>query len=162
MSQVSRPSRRRTPRVLLVVGLLALVGAACHPDNTPSSYDAQNNLVQDNFVQGCTGKDTSTTLAPAEACQCAISWIVANVPYDDANKKAPTTIPTSSGDVSQTFTSNYSGLTFKAIDKDLASHPENLPQEIQDGLAGACSSKGWKGTVSSNGGSGGGGPTTIG
>ena len=45
MSQVHRPTRRRTPKVLLVVGLLAVLGAACHPDNTPSTYNAQNNLV---------------------------------------------------------------------------------------------------------------------
>jgi len=160
MSQVHRPTRRRTPKVLLVVGLLAVLGAACHPDNTPSTYNAQNNLVQDNFVQGCTGQGTSTTLAPTGACQCAINWIMANVPYDDANKKAPTTVAGQNDQqISQTFDSNYDGKTFKAIESDLANHPENLPQSIQDGLAGACSSQGWKGTSSS---SGGGGPTTIG
>jgi len=163
MSQVSRSSRRRSIRLFAVAGLLVLVGAACHPDNTPSSYSAQNNLVQDNFVQGCTGQPgTSTTLAPPEACQCAIDWIIANVPYDDANKKSPATIPTARGDVNQTFSTSYDGQTFKAIDKDLASHPENLPQSIQDGLAGACARKGWKGAPSSNDNSGGGGPTTIG
>jgi hypothetical protein len=163
MSQVSRPTRRRSTRLFLVAGLLVLVGAACHPDNTPSSYSAQNYLVQDNFVEGCTGQGgTSTKLAPPAACQCAINWIIANVPYDDANKKTPATIPTTTGDIKQIFTTTYDGQTFKAIDKDLASHPENLPQSIQDGLAGACASKGWKGTASSSGNSGGGGPTTIG
>ena len=164
MSQVSRPSRRRSIRLFAVAGLLVLVGAACNHDNTPSSYSAQNYLVQDNFVQGCTGQSgTSTTLSPPEACQCAINWIIANVPYDDANKNAPTTVGGQNDQqISQTFDKNYDGKTFKAIDKDLASHPENLPQSIQDGLAGACASKGWKGAASSNGNSGGGGPTTIG
>src|SRR3954453_17247378 len=135
MSQVSRPPRRRSLRVLLVVGLIATLGAACKQDNTPTSYSAQDNLVQTNFVQGCTGQGTSTTLAPTGACDCALAWIIANVPYDDANKKAPTTVPTANGDVSQTFATNYDGPTFKKIDSDLANNPDNLPQNIQDGLS---------------------------
>ena len=162
MSQV-RPPRRRTARVLLVVGVLALVGAACHPDNTPNSYNAQNNLVQDNFVQGCQGTGTGTTLAPSSACTCAINWIVANIPYDDTNKKAPTTVTGLDGqDISQTFSSDYSDKTFKAIDSDLANHPENLPQNIKDGLDKACGSQGWSpATTTTTGAGSGGGPTTI-
>ena len=144
------------------MGLLAVVGAACHPDNTPNSYNAQNNLVQDNFVQGCQGTGTGTTLAPSSACSCAITWIVANVPYDDTNKKVPTTVTGLDGqDINQTFTSDYSDKTFKAIESDLSSHPENLPQFIKDGLASACGSQGWTPTTTTSSAGSGGGPTTI-
>ena len=154
-----RPTRRRTAQVLAVLGLVAVLGVACHPDNTPNSYTAQNNLVQDNFVQGCTGEGTGTTLAPTNGCNCAISWIIANVPYDDANKKTPTTVQGPNGDISQTFDSGYEGDTFKQIDSGLANNPGNLPQSNQDGIGSACASQGWK--VPASSGSQGGGPTTI-
>jgi hypothetical protein len=169
MSQVSptdrprgpRPRGRRTVSLLLLVGVLALLGAACNTNNTPTTYNAQDNLVQTNFVDGCTGQGTGTTLAPTNACTCAINWIVANVPYDDANKKAPTTVQGLDGqDISQTFSPDYSDQTFKAIDSDLANHPENLPQFVKDGLASACGSEGWKPAPTGSAGSGG-GPTTV-
>ena len=38
------------------------------------------------------------------------------------------------GDVSQTFASNYDG-HLPEIDSDLANNPDNLPEQIQDGMA---------------------------
>ncbi|HEY5153790.1 MAG TPA: hypothetical protein VIJ47_03580 [Acidimicrobiales bacterium] len=140
-------SRSRTPFVVAMVTVLALLGAACkQPSNTPSAYDS---TTESNFVHGCTGSGEGTTLAPTDACQCAYNWLVENVPYNATNASTPTTItatqPGSSDtvEISQSFI-DVGGATFSSINKDVASNPDSVPQSVQDGMAKACGSKGWK------------------
>ena len=164
-----RPNRRRAPLLLVLLSVVALLGTACNQNNTPSSYDS---VTQQNFIAGCTGNTSdgatgntgnagngpSTTLAPQSACECAYNWIVLNVPYNDTNKKTPTTIE---GIGSQTFTPDYSGDTFQKINDNLADNPDQLPPEIQQGLADNCKSAGWKPATTSTSATEGGGPTTV-
>jgi hypothetical protein len=75
-----------------------------------------------------------------------IDWIMVNVPASDSDK-ADRTNP----DGTKTF-ADYTGPTFIAINKDLANHPENLPDFVKSGLAQACASQGFK--ASSGGSSG--------
>ena len=151
MSQDSRTTRRRRPVIVAAVAALALLGAGCAHDNTPQSYETTtpgNPVPVDeyNFIQGCTGGSTGTTIAPQNLCQCMIDWIMVNVPASDSDK-ADRTNP----DGTKTF-ADYTGPTFIAINKDLANHPENLPDFVKSGLAQACASQGFK--ASSGGSSG--------
>ncbi|MGZ4728895.1 MAG: hypothetical protein ACXWB2_14335 [Acidimicrobiales bacterium] len=167
MKPVSRPNRRRAPLLLVLVAGIALLAGACKQDNTPSAY---NSVTHQNFVAGCTGNTSDngdpgntsnagnqppTTLASTSACECAYNWIVLNIPYNDANKNTPITVE---GVGSQTFDSSYGGKTFESINNDLANNPENMPQEVKDGLASSCSSQGWVTTTTT---AASGGPTTV-
>jgi hypothetical protein len=164
-----RSNRRRTPLLISLLAVVALLSVACKQDNTPSSY---NDVTQQNFIDGCTGNTSdngatgntenagngpATTLAPTSACECAYKWIVLNVPYNDANKKAPTTID---GVGSQVFTPDYGGKTFQQINDDLQDNPGNVPGDIQTALAKECKSAGWNATTTTTA-SQGGGPTTV-
>jgi hypothetical protein len=146
--------RSRTPFLVALVAAIALLGAGCkQPSNTPSAYDS---TTESNFVHGCTGQGSGTTLASQEACQCAYDWLVQNVPYNSANEQAPTTIATTNGgDISQSFI-NLDGATFSSINNGISANPDSVPPAVQDGLAKACSSRGWKVQSSSSSG----GPTT--
>jgi hypothetical protein len=168
MKPVSRPTRRRSPLLLALVAVVALVASACNQANTPTAYD---QVTHDNFVAGCTGNTSDnaqpgntsnagngppTTLASTDACECAYKWIVLNIPYNDANKDAPVTID---GIGSQTFNSDYAGKTFESINNDLAENPEDMPDEVKSGLATECASSGWVTTTTTSASSG--GPTTV-
>ncbi len=134
--------------------MLALLAAGCkQPSNTPSEYDS---TTQTNFLHGCTGQGQGTTLASQDACQCAYDWLVENVPYNSANAAAPTTISTNSGDISQNFLDTLDGATFSSINSATASNPDAVPDVVQQGLAKACATSGWKVQSSSSG-----GPTTV-
>jgi len=164
-----RPNRRRAPLLVVLLAVVALLGTSCKQDNTPSEY---NSVTQQNFIDGCTGNTSddgatgntanagngpATTLAPQSACECAYNWIVVNVPYNDANKDNPVTVD---GIGEQNFT--YTDKTFKAINDDLTNNPGNMPDEIQQGLAKACTDKGWKvASTTTTAPEGGGGPTTV-
>jgi hypothetical protein len=163
-----RPNRRRAPLLLALLAVVALMGSACKQDNTPSAY---NSVTQQEFIAGCTGNTSdgatgntanasngpTTTLASSDACQCAYNWIVLNVPYNDANKATPLTIE---GVGSQTFNSDYPGKTFEGINNDVANNPNNMPEDVSSGIAGACASKGWATTTTTTSAASG-GPTTL-
>jgi hypothetical protein len=78
------PRRWRSTMVVAAISVLALAGCSV-PSNTPEGYDA---AVQANFVEGCTGDipetgGTTTTLAPADYCECAYEVFVTAMPYND-------------------------------------------------------------------------------
>jgi len=78
--------RSDTTRRLAIVAFGAvLLGGCSVPSNAPDAYDAQ---VQEDFVRGCTGDvgefdGTTTTLVPANQCECSYQVYVDNVPYND-------------------------------------------------------------------------------
>ena len=166
MKPVSRP-RRRAALLFALLAAVALLAGACSQKNTPTAY---NDVTQTQFLAGCTGNTSdnaqpgntandgdgpATTLAPQSACQCAYNWLVLNVPYNDANKSNPVTIE---GIGTQNFT--YTDKTFQGINDDLTSHPDNMPEPIQTGLAKECKDEGWaQPTTTTTEGSG--GPTTV-
>ena len=135
----ARSSRRRLRLVALVVAVasVALFGASCAQPNTPQTYDAQDNLDQTNFMQGCTGQGTGTTLASTDLCTCLFTWVEANIPASSQDKKDRT-----NPDGSQTF-ANYDGPTFIQINDDLKNHPENLPDFVQQGFQQSCGAQGY-------------------
>jgi len=138
----SRRSHRRIPTLVAAVAVMALLGAGCAHDNTPQSYETTtpgNPIPVDeyNFVQGCTGASTATTLASTELCQCMIDWTMVNVPASDSDKNNRT-----NPDGSKTF-ANYTGPTFNTINKNLISDPNSLPDFVQQGYASACSAVGY-------------------
>jgi len=146
-------SRSRTPFLVALVASLALLGAGCkQPSNTPSAYDS---TTETNFVHGCTGQGSGTTLASQDACQCAYDWLVQNVPYNSTNQQTPTTIATANGEISQNFI-NLDDATFSSINSAIASNPDSVPQAVQNGMAKACAPRGWKQPQGSSSG----GPTT--
>ncbi len=151
--------RSRSPFLVALVVVLALVGAGCkQPSNTPSAYDS---TTQSNFLHGCTGEGSGTSLASQDACQCAYDWLVQNVPYNATNASTPTTISTNTGDVSQNFLTDLpDGTTFSSINSAVTGNPSGaVPPQVSDGLAKACASKGWTTTTTTAGPSNG-GPTT--
>lgn len=147
-------SLARTPFLIVLVASIALLGAGCkQPSNTPSAYDS---TTESNFIHGCTGEGSGQQLASQDACQCAYDWLVKYVPYNGTNESTPTTISTSTGDVSQSFMSDLNGATFSSINSAVANDPNAVPASIQQGWAKDCRSSGWKVQTTSNG-----GPTTT-
>jgi hypothetical protein len=152
-----------------LLAAVALLAGACSQKNTPTAYD---DVTQTQFLAGCTGNTsdnaqpgntandgngTPTTLASQSACQCAYNWLVLNVPYNDANKNNPTTIE---GIGTQSFT--YTDKTFEGINDDMADHPDQLPDEIQTGLAKECKDEGWaQPSTTTTTAASTGGPTTV-
>jgi hypothetical protein len=149
-SHPSRPSRPRRRASLLVAALaaLALLATACHEDNTPQHYDS---VTKDNFVQGCTGGGTGTTLASDSLCTCLYNVTTASIPASASDKK------TRGG--SKTF-ATYNGKTFIQINDELKNDPNSLPSSLTDAFKENC--PGFQGATtttakpSSNG-----GPTTV-
>ena len=62
---------------------------------------------------------------------------------------------------SQTFTSSYDGKTFESINNDLTDNPDDMPQNVQDGLADTCRAEGWPQASTTTTEGSGGGPTTT-
>jgi hypothetical protein len=138
------PTRRRRRAPLLVVGLgaLMLLATACHQDNTPQFY---NSLTQDNFVQGCIGGSTNTTVATPSMCGCLYTQITAIVPASNDDRKAH-----------ESKYANYSGPNFQELNSQLKSDPSKVPTTVQEAWAQNCD--GYT-TTTSSGSSG--GPTTT-
>ncbi len=141
-------SRRRAPLLVVMIAALALVATACHEDNTPQHY---NSVTKDNFVQGCTGGGTGTTLASTDLCDCLYNVTTASIPASAADKKAR-------GD-GQTF-KDYTGKTFIQINDALKNDPNSLPSSLTDAFQEKCGSEGYRGAPTTTAKSSG-GPTTV-
>ena len=87
MSRLSAPRRSpwRAPLLVVAFAVLALVAAACSQSNTPQFY---NSVTRDNFMQGCTGGGTGTTLADSSLCDCLYTVTTGTIPASEADKKA--------------------------------------------------------------------------
>jgi len=139
----SRP-RRRVPALVAGLALLVLVAAGCHQENTPHFY---NSLTKDNFVQGCIGGSTGTTLASPDLCGCMYSVVTSMVPASSEDAKA-----------NPKKYAGYSGPNFNQLNSLVKSDPSKVPAQLQDAWAQQCSNQGYSGTTSSTSS---GGPTTT-
>jgi len=144
-SPSSTRTRRRVPAVVAGVALLVLVASGCHQDNTPQFY---NSLTKDNFVQGCVGGSTGTTLASSSLCQCLYTVVTGMVPASGADEKA-----------NPKKYSGYSGPNFQQLNSLVKSNPSKVPTDLQNAWADQCASEGYQGTTSTTST---GGPTTTG
>jgi hypothetical protein len=126
-------SRSRTPFLFVLVATLALLAAACkQPDNTPQGY---NDTTATNFVHGCTGEGSGTSLGSKSACECAYTWVTEHVPESKTDLEThPDKYPNYQTD----------GPTFISINNKLKTDPNSLPDEVKQGIAQACASQGWK------------------
>jgi hypothetical protein len=139
----SRP-RRRVPALVAGLTLLVVVAAGCHQDNTPQFY---NSLTKDNFVQGCVGGSTGTTLASSSLCGCMYQVVTSMVPASSADEKA-----------NPKKYSGYSGPNFQQLNSLVKSNPQKVPTQLQDAWAQQCSNEGYTGTTATTSS---GGPTTT-
>jgi hypothetical protein len=139
-------SRRRAPLVVAGFALLLLVATGCHQDNTPQFY---NSLTKDNWVQGCIGGSTGTTLATSSLCDCMYTVVTGMVPASNADAKAN---PKKYG--------NYTGPNFQQLNSQVKSNPNKVPSDLQDEWARTCASEGYNGTTTTTTSTG--GPTTTG
>jgi hypothetical protein len=150
-----RPSRRRPRRrtAALLAGALAMVclAAACKQDNTPLYYTQPTNVIMNNFVTGCMGGSTGTTLASEDTCQCMFDVVEKTIPASsDDLKKNP-----------QKYGAHYSGKTLPQIESDIKNDPSKIPSSLTNAWAEQCSDRGFRGTTTTAGGSGGGLVTTT-
>ena len=141
--------RHRLPALVLGVLTLLLIAAGCKQDNTPQFY---NSVTHDNFVTGCQGGSTNTSLASPSLCECMYTVLTKTVPASSEDlKKNPTKYK------------NYHGKTLNQIESDVKSHPSDLPPSLDQAWAEQCGSEGYKGTTTtSTSGSGGLVTTTTG
>ena len=140
-------ARRRAPLVVAGFALLLLVATGCHQDNTPQFY---NSLTKDNFVQGCIGGSTGTTLASSSLCDCMYTVVTGMVPASGADEKANTK-----------KYGNYNGPNFQQINSQVKSNPNKVPSDVQDAWSKSCGSEGYTGTTATTA-QPTGGPTTTG
>jgi hypothetical protein len=140
-------ARRRAPLVVSGFALLLLVATGCHQDNTPQFY---NSLTKDNFVQGCIGGSTGTTLASSSLCDCMYTVVTGMVPASGADEKANTK-----------KYGNYNGPNFQQINSQVKSNPNKVPSDVQDAWSKSCGSEGYIGTTTTTA-QPTGGPTTTG
>ena len=140
-----RRARRRVPALVLGVLTLLLVAAGCKQDNTPQFYDS---VTHDNFVTGCQGGSTNTSLATTSLCECMYTVLTKTVPASSEDlKKNPTKYK------------DYHGKTLNQIESDVKNNPANLPSSLTSAWAEACGSEGYSTTTT--GSSGGGGLVTT-
>ncbi len=128
--------RRRRAPIFAVIAVAGLLLAGCNQSNEPTAYD---DTTQANFLQGCTGESTDTTVASADYCQCAYQYFVDNVPFDaDAAKEAG--LPEQPN--------------FKQVNEDLTKADDAMPDAIEQDIAAACGTSAAPGPDT-------GGPTTT-
>jgi hypothetical protein len=144
-----RRRRRRVPALVLGVLTLLLIAAGCKQDNTPQFY---NSVTHDNFVTGCQGGSTNTSLAGPNLCECMYTVLTKTVPASSEDlKKNPTKYK------------NYHGKTLNQIESDVKNNPADLPSSLNDAWTEQCGSDGYKGvTTTTASGSGGLVTTTTG
>jgi hypothetical protein len=138
------PTRRRPRRrVLAAIGVgasLLFLAAACKQDNTPLYYDNPPGVIQNNFVTGCQGGSTGTTLADLDTCKCMFSVVEKTIPASsDDLKKNPSK-----------YGAHYSGKTLPQIESDLKNDPHKIPSSLSDAWAAQCS--GYEGTTTTSSG----------
>ena len=134
---------RRVGGLVAGFALLLLVATGCHQDNTPQYY---NSLTKDNFVQGCIGGSTGTTLATSSLCSCMYGVVTSMVPASSADEKA-----------NPKKYEGYTGPNFQQLNSLVKSNPQKVPSQLQDAWAKQCD--GYQGTTTTAGSSG--GPTTT-
>ncbi len=139
-------SRRRAPMLVAGFALLLLVATGCHQDNTPQFY---NSLTKDNFVQGCIGGSTGTTLASSSLCDCMYTVVTGMVPASGADEKA-----------NAKKYSGYTGPNFQQLNSQVKSNPNKVPSDVQNAWAKDCGSEGYVGTTTTTS-KPTGGPTTT-
>ena len=97
------------------------MATGCHQDNTPQFY---NSLTKDNFVQGCIGGSTGTTLGLEQPVRLHVRRRHEHGPRVERGREGQ-----------PKKYSGYTGPNFKQLNSHVKSNPNKVPSELQDAWA---------------------------